>query len=163
MQILEFPSAAAVVNIKDKIVDFYLVLTGKVMIESPGKKTVIRNNFELFGSTAPLRDEEYERFSVTTLEHSFIIRVPREKFLKIIDQFHLFLEKKRTVNFMGKSIPGGQLISESGKLNLLSLFTNAEFVSGEVLLKDGEVSEYAYIIREGECRLVCSNTSINQK
>ncbi|CAG9321077.1 PKAR_4 [Blepharisma stoltei] len=163
MLLLDIPQNSQIFTIKDKTIDFYIVLSGKVLIECPGKKSETKGNLDLFGSTSPFKEEIWDRYNASAMADSLIIYVPKKKFTKIGEKYKAFLERKQLIDFIGKSIPGGNLISESGKLSLFGLFSSINFVPGEVLIREGEVSENALLIKEGECKLICSNGAINQK
>ncbi|CAG9317934.1 unnamed protein product [Blepharisma stoltei] len=154
MELFEHKKGSQIISIKDKVWDFFMVLTGKVAISSPGLSQLIIEPMNIFGKTNPLAEEIHGRINAVAEENSFIIKIPIEKYMKIMSEFISFLEKKKSIEFIEKSIPGGKLISESGKQRILNLFTDAEFKSGEIILKEGEIPGYCFIIREGECKQV---------
>lgn len=158
VELVIYNRGSQIISNRDKNHNLYIVLTGKVLINYPGKHTIIIDTFKLFGYTEPFSAQISDRMNAIALEEVHLIMIPREKSEKILKNHILHIEKIKLLAFIEKSVPGGHFISESGKVKLLDNFEEIEFKPGEYLVKEGEVIDSCYIIREGECKQVRQHT-----
>jgi len=61
---------------------------------------------------------------------------------------------EQTMNFLIATIPGLKIMGSAAKERIISYFKEKTFKPGEELEVEGVKAEKAYIIREGECKLV---------
>ena len=60
------------------------------------------------------------------------------------------------LSFLGDCIGGFNIISAAARDKIARSFTAKQFFPGMKIIKEGETSHTAYIVKEGDCMLVSS-------
>ena len=147
---------------KVKKPDLYIILEGKVFIRSKTKEESVLDSYDIFGYTAPFTNQKWVPSRVTTREMVSIISIPRGPLKKALEKVKKFQDNTKLLEFLVKTVPGVRQLGQAGKERILSFFERTHFKNGDILLREGEKSAHAYIIEEGECKIVGSQNPLKR-
>ena len=152
------------VFITDKVKkpDLYIILDGKIFIRNKAKEEAILEAYDIFGYTAPFNNKKWIPSRVTAREVVCIISIPRGPLKKAMEKVKKFQDNTKLLEFLVKTVPGVRQLGQAGKEKVLSFFERCHFKNGDVLLKQGERAQFAYIIEEGECKIVGSQNPLKR-
>lgn len=139
---------------KVKKTDLYIILDGKVYVRSKTKEEKVLEAYDIFGYTAPFDNEKWVPSRVTTRETVCIISIPRGPLKKALEKVKRVQDNTKLLEFLVKTVPGVRQLGQAGKERISGLFEKFYFKTGDVLLKQGEKALHAFIIQEGECKIV---------
>ena len=139
---------------KDHKPDLYILLDGKLQIKNKAREDYIIDPYDIFGYTSIFTKKSWIPGKVSAKENSTLVSISRENLKKLMQNVEEIQENSRLIEFLAQSVPGVKQLGQAGKDRILSFFQKIQFKSGEYLLREGEVCDYAYIIESGECKLV---------
>ena len=61
---------------------------------------------------------------------------------------------EQTTNFIIQTVPGLKYMNNRAVKRVSNYFREKRFTAGEYLFYEGVIADRAYIIREGECKLI---------
>ncbi|OMJ66121.1 hypothetical protein SteCoe_37144 [Stentor coeruleus] len=152
------------VLITDKVrkPDLYIILDGKVFLRNINKEESVLEAYDIFGYTFPFTGQKWTPSRVTAREVVSIISIPRGPLKKAMEKVRKVQDNTKLLEFLVKTVPGVRQLGQAGKERVLSLFEKCQFKSGDTLLREGEKAPYAFIIEEGECKVVGSQNPIKR-
>ena len=153
-QYIHIPKNKFIFNKNDSVDYFYLIIQGKVSIESLNnekndyeKKYTILNDGDCFGELELIDNKIIRISSSFSLENCDLLYLSKEKFntylLKIMRRNHQFQK-----NFIYESIPP---FSKSNFLEIIDrTLDKIVLKKNDILYFEGQPAEYLYIIYDGE-------------
>lgn len=67
------------------------------------------------------------------------------------------------LEFLSKAIPGLDKISAAARTKVSSCFRERTFMPRMKLVSEGQINDYAYIIKSGTCSLVSSKNPLSRR
>lgn len=148
---------------KDKKPDLYIVVSGKVHIKNRvTKEENFVENYQLFGYTKLLDQNQWAPSKVTSRDNSILIQIPRKRMKRAMEKVKKLQDNAKLLEFLVKTVPGVKQLGQAGKEKVLSYFESCRFKNGDYLLREGEKCVYAFVIEEGECKLVSSKHPVKR-
>jgi CRP-like cAMP-binding protein len=71
-------------------------------------------------------------------------------------------DNSKLLEFLVKTVPGVRQLGQAGKERVLSFFERCHFKGGDFILREGEKANFAYIIEEGEGKIVGSQNPLKR-
>jgi CRP-like cAMP-binding protein len=134
--------------------DLYILVDGKVHMKIKSKQEFALDPYEIFGYTVYFNKKPWVPCQVTVKDPGFIVSIPRASIKSLMKEVASFQEKIKLLEFLMKTVPGVKQLGQASKEKIAGLFELFQFKTGEILIKEGTISEFAYIVKEGECQLV---------
>lgn len=155
MSLGEVEAGTVVVSEGNVAPDLYIVVKGTLEAKSSRsgsfRQGVWVKPFESCGFVTPLTGLEWVPCTLKAVERSEIITIPRDQlatFIATIDHIKEIAELK---DFVVTTVPGAKYLGLGGKEKIISYFRKVTFKKGDLLLREGIPSPFAYILRSGEC------------
>lgn len=145
---------ATLLTEKDKKVDLYILISGKLQVKNNKREEYVVDSFQMFGYTKLLNQQSWVPARVSAREPSMAIVVKRADFKQLMDKVNKTFEKNFLLEFITKTIPGVTQLARNSKQKLLSYFEVVNFKNGDIILREGQMADYGYIIVEGDCKRV---------
>ena len=139
---------------KDLKPDLYILIDGKIHIRNKAKEEFLIEPYEIFGFTSIFNKKHWIPARVTARETATIVSIPRGQLKKLMKNVFLAQENTRLIDFLTQTVPGAKKLGQAGKERIASFFEKFYFKAGDILLKEGKLCECAFIIFEGECKLI---------
>lgn len=143
--------------------DFYIVIEGSVLIRQKTRKEFQVGPFEIFGYTKKLNQACWVASTVTAVEDCSIVTIQRKKFRKLMKTVLDLTENNRLLEFLIKSMPGVRQLGQAGKDKVLSYFKKKNYKPGDLLIAEGTLCDFAFIIEAGECKLISCKNPLKNK
>ena len=147
---------------KVKKPDLYIILDGKIFIRNKSKEEFLLEAYDIFGYTAPFNNTKWLQARVTARDAVCLISIPRGPLKKAMEKVKKVQDNSKLLEFLVKTVPGVKQLGQAGKERVLSLFERSHFKGGDCLLKEGEKAAYAYIIEEGEGKIIGSQNPLKR-
>lgn len=154
MSYLEVPMFATVLTEKDKKVDLYILISGKLQLKNNKREEITVESFQMFGYTKLISKQTWIPARVSAKEPSMVIVIKRSDVKQIMGRVSKTFEKNFMLDFITKTIPGVAQLARGSKQKLLSYFEIRKFKNGDILLREGHMADYGYILVEGDCKRV---------
>ena len=154
MSYVEIPIFATLLTEKDKKVDLYILISGKLHVKNNKREEYVVDSFQMLGYTKLLNQQSWVPARVSAREPTMAIVVKRADFKQLMDKVNKTFEKNFQLEFITKTIPGVTQLARNSKQKLLSYFEVVNFKNGDIILREGQMADYGYIIVEGDCKRV---------
>lgn len=142
--------------------DLYIILDGKVFIRNKNKEESVLEAYDIFGYIFPFTGEKWIPSRVTAREVVSVISIPRDPLKNAMEKVRKIQDNTKLLDFLVKTVPGVRQLGQAGKERVLSFFERCQFKSGDTLLREGEKAQFAFIIEEGECKVVGSQNPLKR-
>jgi CRP-like cAMP-binding protein len=162
MKLHVVPPLEVFLNDKVKKPDLYIVLDGKVFLRNKAREESVLETYDIFGYTMPFNSQKWIPSRVTAKDTACIISIPRGPLKKAMEKVKKVQDDTKLLEFLVKTVPGVKQLGQAGKEKILSLFERCEYKNGDVLLKQGDKALYAFIIENGECKVVGSQNPLKR-
>ena len=147
---------------KVKKPDLYIILDGKIFIRNKSKEEFLLEAYDIFGYTAPFNNTKWVQARATARDSVCLISIPRGPLKKAMEKVKKAQDNSKLLEFLVKTVPGVRQLGQAGKERVLSFFERSHFKGGDCLLREGEKAAYAYIIEEGEGKIVGSQNPLKR-
>eukprot|EP00831_Metopus_contortus_P063604 TRINITY_DN5616_c0_g1_i4.p1 TRINITY_DN5616_c0_g1~~TRINITY_DN5616_c0_g1_i4.p1 ORF type:complete len:400 (+),score=65.19 TRINITY_DN5616_c0_g1_i4:203-1402(+) len=152
-----------------------------LLIEQEVKKTPLKSEGEalesqrqynvgdLFGDMTIITQKKWRNAKVFALEKTVLISFPTNQINRIIKEVSSKAEYLELQAFLELVFTDFKILSSSQQRKILDCFKPVDFPAGQSLIREGEVSDIAYLIKEGECRVfstrnpLCDSVNANPK
>lgn len=131
-----------------------------MIIRQKTRKEVQIGPFEVFGYTKKLNRVPWVPATVTAVEDCSIVSISRRKFSKLMKVVLDLTENSRLIEFLVKSVPGVKQLGQAGKEKILTYFTKLWFKPGDLIIEEGTLCDFAFVIESGECKLVSNKNPL---
>lgn len=144
----KFKAGEKAIEAADRNIQWYIALTGQFRA---GNSRVLPGG--TFGSLEAVSGEKWKPAEVAAAETSSAIVMSPHDLSYLISQENANRSYKSLISFLCESIPKFSQISGSLKYRLAKLFVEKTFAAGREVLSEGTVSDCAYLIKEGRCKI----------
>ena len=143
---------------------FYIIVKGSVIVSDIGAYgsfgDVVLNAGDYFGERS-LVSSEPRLADVTTTEDCTLLYIGREVFRSAMGECAEIVEKNLNVRIL-ESIKLFDHIPNFQKKKLCDLFVVEKFVKGSKIIKEGEIGDKFYIMKEGRARVQKSGITVGE-
>lgn len=155
MSLVEFEPGVVVINEGNVTPDFYIVIRGTLEARS-NRAGSFRHGipirpFESCGFVTPITHTEWVTCTVKALEKTEAIWISRKDLAIFVTRIDHIRETTELMEFVTATVPGAKYLGHAGREKVLAYFESCGFKKDDYLLKQGQVADFAYIIRTGEC------------
>jgi hypothetical protein len=155
MSLVEIEPGAVVINEGNVTPDLYIVIKGALEARSSRagsfRHGITIRPFEACGFVTPLTHVEWVTCSVKALERTEAVWIPRRDLALFVTRIDHIRDTAELKDFVTATVPGAKYLGHAGKEKVLGYFQSCTFKKDDKLLHQGQISDYAYIIRSGEC------------
>jgi len=155
MALGEVEAGTVVVSEGNVTPDLYIVLRGAFEAKSSRsgsfRQGVLVKPFESCGFVTPLTGLEWVPCAIKAVERSEFITIPRDLLATFIAKIDHIKEIAELKDFVVTTVPGAKYLGLGGKEKIISYFRKVTFKKGDFLLRETIPSQFAYILRSGEC------------
>ncbi|CDW85500.1 UNKNOWN [Stylonychia lemnae] len=93
-------------------------------------------------------------FVLVIKDETMILRAPVTKIDQILNKINSSEQHKQLLSFLADTIFGFDKISAAAKDKIARCFNEKQFYPGQKLIREGDIHNTAYIIKEGDCVLM---------
>lgn len=152
MSIGEIEGGSVLISEGNVTPDLYVVLRGMLEAKSSrSRQGVAVKCLETCGDAKPLTGLEWVPCTIKALERTKFLTIPHTQLADFIEKIDHIKENTEIKEFVVATVPGAKYLGLSGKEKLISYFSKVTFKKGDFLVKQGQCTSHAYIIRSGEC------------
>ena len=155
MSLVEIDAGSVVINEGHVTPDLYIVIKGALEARSSRSGSfrhgITFRPFEACGFVTLLTHVEWVTCTVKALEKTEVVWVPRKDLALFVMRIDHIRETADLMDFVTTTVPGAKYLGHAGKEKVLTYFQSCVFKKGDRLLRQGQVSDFAYILRSGEC------------
>ena len=134
--------------------DLYILIDGKIHMKNKAREEYIIEPYDIFGYTSIFNKKSWIPGKAIAKELSTVVSIPREKLKSLMNNVYAVQDNTRLIDFLTVTVPGVKQLGQAGKERILSFFEKKKFKTGDVILAEGDICNCAYIINEGECKLI---------
>lgn len=155
MSLVEIDPGAVVINEGHVTPDLYIVIKGALEARSSRSGSfrhgITIRPFEACGFVTPLTHVEWVTCTVKALEKTEVVWIPRKDLALFVTRIDHIRETAELMDFVTTTVPGAKYLGHAGKEKVLTYFQSCVFKKDDRLLRQGQLSDFAYILRSGEC------------
>jgi CRP-like cAMP-binding protein len=155
MSLGEVEAGTVVVSEGSVSPDLYIVVRGALEAKSSRsgsyRQGILIKPFESCGFVTPLTGLEWVPCALKAVERTEFITIARDLLSSFVAKIDHIKEIADLKDFVVTTVPGAKYLGLGGKEKIISYFRKVTFKKGDVLLREGLPTNYAYILRSGEC------------
>lgn len=157
-----FPKSSQVLSEHTAKTDFFILIEGSLKLRQKTRKEFFIEPFEVFGYTKRLNGKKWIPSTVTAVEDSSVVVVPRVEFKRLVKNIFEVIDNNKLLEFLIRAVPGIRQLGQAGKEKTLTYFEKVFFKPGDLIIQEGTICEDAFVIETGECKLVSSKNPIRK-
>jgi cGMP-dependent protein kinase len=143
---------------------FFIIQKGSIKLNTEDTKEKVLKSGDYFGELALLQEDK-RKFTARSLEETYLYCIERKEFRRIINKINKqnFEENKSLIESIGVLsllvIKLGSLDNDQQTLLIFNLVKEI-YDPNTIIVKEGDVGECLFIIKEGEVECVSNNSLI---